>query len=234
VGQTRDGYAPAHNVNTHEEAGMAELTNLESKLAEVLGLAMAAKETTGKIVKLVDDEELRATLERMQEEAQQTAERCEEVAGELDGKKTAILEKARETKGEATEMADTYLGDDADALDGLEFMTMTEAGEVGHWKIVQTMAQRASTPAIAELAEWAARLTRSAPAADESAWVRSGARSSRCLSARVPSPGRARWRALPCARAPASRTPLRAVAGPTSSQAVAATIAYPVGRAPID
>jgi hypothetical protein len=134
---------------------MAELTNLESKLGEVLGLAQAAKDTTGKIIKMVDDEELRATLERMQDEAEQTAARCEEVAGELDGKKTAILEKARETKGEAGEMADTYLGDDADALDGLEFMTMTEAGEVGHWKIVKTMTERANVPAISELADWA-------------------------------------------------------------------------------
>ena len=134
---------------------MAELTNLESKLGEVLGLAMAAKETTGKIIKLVEDEELRATLEQMTDEAQQTADRCEEAAGELDGKKTAIVEKARETKGEAIEMADAYLGDDADALDGLEFMTMTEAGEVGHWKIVKTMSERASVPQISELADWA-------------------------------------------------------------------------------
>ena len=134
---------------------MAELTNLESKLGEVLGLAMAAKETTGKILKMVDDEELRSTLERMQDEAEQTAERCEDVAGELNGKKTAILEKARETKGEATEMADAYLGDDADALDGLEFMTMAEAGEVGHWKIVKTMTERAGVASISELADWA-------------------------------------------------------------------------------
>jgi hypothetical protein len=134
---------------------MAELTNLESKLGEVLGLAMAAKDTTGKIIKLVDDEELRSTLERMRDEAEETEQRCTDVAGELEGKKTAILEKARETKGEATEMADTYLGDDADALDGLEFMTMTEAGEVGHWKIVKTMTERANVPAVAELADWA-------------------------------------------------------------------------------
>jgi hypothetical protein len=134
---------------------MAELTNLESKLSEVLGLAMAAKDLTGKVMNMVEEDELRTTLERMQDEAAETAERCEEVAGELDGKKTAILEKARETKGEAVEMADTYLGDDADALDGLEFMTMAEAGEVGHWKIVKTMAQRASAPEILELADWA-------------------------------------------------------------------------------
>lgn len=31
-------------------------------------------------------------------------------------------------------MMSTYLGDDSDGLDGLEFMTMAEAGEVGHGK----------------------------------------------------------------------------------------------------
>ena len=40
-------------------------------------------------------------------------------------------------------MMRTYLGDDADALDGFEFLTMAEAGEVGHWSIVEVMAQRA-------------------------------------------------------------------------------------------
>ena len=33
-------------------------------------------------------------------------------------------------------MMQTYLGEDADALDGFEFLTMAEAGEVGHWAIV--------------------------------------------------------------------------------------------------
>ena len=40
-------------------------------------------------------------------------------------------------------MLSTYLGDDAEALDGLEFLTMAEAGEVGHWEIVSTMARKA-------------------------------------------------------------------------------------------
>ncbi len=66
----------------------------------------------------------------MRDEARETEERGTELADELDGKKTAVLDKARETKGEASEMMSTYLGDDADALDGFEFLTMAEAGEV--------------------------------------------------------------------------------------------------------
>jgi hypothetical protein len=69
-----------------------------------------------------EDEQIAETLRTMHEEAAETERRCTDLAGELDGKKTAIIEKARETKGEATEMMSTYLGDDAEGLDGLEFL----------------------------------------------------------------------------------------------------------------
>jgi hypothetical protein len=138
---------------------MAELTTLESKLAEVTGLAMAAQDLTRKVAKLVEEEgehqNLVQTLERMREEAAETERRCTEVAEDLNGKKTAVLEKARETKQEASEMASTYLGDDADALDGFEFMTMAEAGEVGHWSIVDRLAGKAGKRELQELAAWA-------------------------------------------------------------------------------
>jgi len=138
---------------------MAELTALESKLGEVLGLAMAAQGATEKVSKLVEDEaghdDLRATLARMNEEARETEERTTALAGSLDGKKTAMLEKARETKQEATEMMSAYLGDDADALDGFEFLTMAEAGEVGHWSIVGKMNERARLEGLEELVGWA-------------------------------------------------------------------------------
>jgi len=137
---------------------MAELTVLESKLGEVTGLAMAAQGATDKVAKLAreeGEEELVAVLERMHQEAAETEERCTEVAGEFEGKKTAILEKAREVKQEATEMMRTYLGDDADVLDGFEFLTMAEAGEVGHWSIVDVLSQRARDARVSTLVQWA-------------------------------------------------------------------------------
>jgi hypothetical protein len=137
---------------------MAELTALEGKIGEVLGLAMAAQGATEKVSKLVQEEgehdDLKQALERMHKEAKEAEERTTSLAEELDGKKTAILEKARETKQEATEMMSTYLGDDADALDGFEFLTMAEAGEVGHWAVVGTMNERAHLPGLQELVDW--------------------------------------------------------------------------------
>jgi hypothetical protein len=134
---------------------MAELTVLEEKLAEVLGLAMAAQDSTGKVGRLTEDETLSQTLARMRDEAAETEERCTAFAENLDGKKTAVLEKARETKGEATEMMNTYLGDDAEALDGFEFLTMAEAAEVGHWTVLRKLNESASKEGLGELIDWA-------------------------------------------------------------------------------
>ena len=101
-----------------------------------------------------EHDDLKQALEQMHEEAKEAEKRTTSLAEDLDGKKTAILEKARETKQEATEMMSTYLGDDADALDGFEFLTMAEAGEVGHWTVVRTMNERANLPGLQELVDW--------------------------------------------------------------------------------
>ncbi|MFL5970717.1 MAG: hypothetical protein ACJ74L_14065 [Gaiellaceae bacterium] len=134
---------------------MAELTNLESKLGEVLGLAMAAQGATDKVSKLDDlDGDLEQTLERMNNEAKEAEERATEVAASFEGKKTAILEEAREVKQKATEMMQDYLDRASDALDGFEFLTMAEAGEVGHWEILKTLNERARNSGVQELVEW--------------------------------------------------------------------------------
>jgi hypothetical protein len=136
---------------------MAELRNLDEKLGEVLGLAQAAKGATEKIGKLVEEDAQRQVLAQMSEEAQETARRCEAALDDsaFEGRKTAILDQARETKQEATEMMTTYLGDDADGLDGFEFLIMAEAGEAGHWKILETLNDQAGIGAVKELTEFA-------------------------------------------------------------------------------
>lgn len=137
---------------------MAELTNLETKLGEVLGLARAAQVATEKVQKLAeseDEQDLVKTLEQMRREAAETEERCLRVTSGLDGKKTAIEEEASSVKSKASEMLRTYLDQDSDALDGFEFLTMAEAGEVGHWAVLREMSERGRHPDVTELVEWA-------------------------------------------------------------------------------
>jgi chromosome segregation ATPase len=135
---------------------MADLTTLEEKLAEVTGLAAAAQEATEKVESLLGDGgSLAEKLREMREEAEETESRCLKVAADRNGKKTAIEEKARETKSEASEMMKTYLSDDSDELDGFEFLTMAEAGEVGHWAILGQLNETAGEDDIQELVDWA-------------------------------------------------------------------------------
>jgi hypothetical protein len=136
---------------------MAELTKLESKLGEVLGLAIAAQGATRKVAGLLksDQDGLGDLLDRMHAQAKETEERCTRVAENLDGKKTAILEQAHETKQSAVEMMETYLEGEDEALDGFEFLTMAEAGEVGHWSIVGRLNEQAELDGVRELVDWA-------------------------------------------------------------------------------
>ncbi len=136
---------------------MAELTHLDEKLAEVLGLAQAAQAATKKVATLArqeNDTELRELLERMGDEAAEVEERCDAATSSRDGVKTAITKKARETKAEVNDFMRTYL-EDAEALDGLEFLSMAEAGELAHWEILAKLNETANDSEIARVVEFA-------------------------------------------------------------------------------
>jgi ferritin-like metal-binding protein YciE len=131
---------------------------LESKLGEVTGLAMAAKAATTTVTKLArseNEKDLVTKLERMREEAAETQRRCSELAKGFEGKKTAILDEAKETRDKGAKMMEIYLDDESDVLDGFEFLTMAEAGEVGHWRVLQQMASNAGNSDVVQLVAWA-------------------------------------------------------------------------------
>ncbi len=141
---------------------MADLTVLDEKLAEVLGLAQAAQAATKRVATLArreKDAELVALMERMGRQAGEVEERCQVVAGTRDGLRTAIASEARETKAEVSGFMKTYL-EDAEALDGLEFLSMTEAGELAHWEILGTLGKTAGDGSIKKLVDFATPLQR--------------------------------------------------------------------------
>lgn len=134
---------------------MPELTHLDSKLGEVLGLAQAAQQATKRVARLArKEEQLTELLDRMGKEAAETEKRCKALAEKRSGKKTVINRKARETKGEVQEMLKTYLSGAREPLDGFEFLVMAEAGELGHWEIVKAMGEKARDRQVVRLADW--------------------------------------------------------------------------------
>ena len=134
---------------------MADLSPLDEKLGEVLGLAQASQDVARQVAKMEGADAFASDLERMEREAADTERRTDAHVDGREGVETAIREKARETKGETTDMARTYLGDEEEALDGFEFLTMAEAGELGHWEIVQTIGETLGDQRVTELATWA-------------------------------------------------------------------------------
>jgi hypothetical protein len=130
---------------------MAELTNLETKLGEVIGLAMAAQAATERVEKLTKDRALVSTLKTMRKEAAQAEKDGTAVAASLNGKKSKILAEARSVKTKGATMMKTYLERGSDDLDGFEFLTMAEAGEVGHWSVLQQLNKQAKHPGVRQL-----------------------------------------------------------------------------------
>jgi len=139
---------------------MADLTPLDEKLGEVLGLAQAAQGVTEKVSSMEGAEDFEQDLERMHEQAAEAERRTDELIDGLEGKKTAIREKAADTKGEATEMMKTYLAGEEEALDGFEFLSMAEAGELSHWEIVETMSEVLGLDDVNRLATWSVGVQR--------------------------------------------------------------------------
>jgi hypothetical protein len=139
---------------------MAELTPLDEKLAEVLGLAQAAQAATTHVAKLDGADAFKANLDRMNVQAKETEKRTDALVDTFEGKKTAIREKARETKTEAVKMMETYLAGEEEALDGFEFLSMAEAGELCHWEIVEKISVSIEDQKAAELARWAVTVQR--------------------------------------------------------------------------
>lgn len=139
---------------------MADLTPLDEKLGEVLGLAQAAQGATKKVSSMEGADAFAQDLERMHQQAAETERRTDELVDGLEGKKTAIHEKARHTKGEATEMMKTYLAGEDEALDGFEFLSMAEAGELSHWEIVEKMSEVLGLDEVRTLASWSVGIQR--------------------------------------------------------------------------
>jgi hypothetical protein len=112
---------------------------------------MAAQAATKRVEKLTDDRQLAAALKKMRKEAAQAEKDGTAVAASINGKKSKILAEARSVKTKGATMMKTYLERGSDDLDGFEFLTMAEAGEVGHWSVLETLNRQARHPGIKQL-----------------------------------------------------------------------------------
>lgn len=133
---------------------MSELKEkLEETIGECLGLERAAQAAVEEMSSKGLLEGVEDKLEAMKEEASGHEQKLEELiqsVTESEGLDAGSIEEhAEETVKKATEMMHTYLGEDPDTLDALEFLCLAEGGEVTHYEVLSKLSTKAKNKKIA-------------------------------------------------------------------------------------
>jgi ferritin-like metal-binding protein YciE len=126
---------------------MVEKEKLEEQIGEVLGLEMAAQKAVEELSSkgLLDKRGLKGKLQGMKREAGDHQKRIEQVmkgVAESEGlDPQSIRQHGEEASQKASQMMQTYLGEDPDTLDALEFLCLAEGGEVTHYEVLDELAK---------------------------------------------------------------------------------------------
>jgi ferritin-like metal-binding protein YciE len=128
---------------------MVDTEMIEEKLGEVLGLEMAAQKAVEQLVSkgLLDKGSIKQQVEEIRKEANnhqtQLEDLCEKLSKSSSSKQKIDYENvksvATETEQKASQMMKTYLGNDADTSEALEFLCLAEGGEVTHYEVLDAM-----------------------------------------------------------------------------------------------
>ncbi|HKU84535.1 MAG TPA: hypothetical protein VJP58_10885 [Candidatus Nitrosocosmicus sp.] len=122
--------------------------NLQKKLGEVLGLERAAQKAVDELIsmKLLKSDSKNEAKE-IQGEASNHEEKVQEVINIFSEDKNINLdvnkveESAKETEEKATKIMKTYLGEEPDTSEALEFLCLAEGGEVSHYEVLQAICE---------------------------------------------------------------------------------------------
>jgi len=115
---------------------------IEEQIGECLGLERAAQKAVEELDSkgLFDKPGLKAKIIGMRKEAGGHESKLESVIQDIvesEGVDNDSIEKhAGETVEKASEMMKTYLGEEPDTLDALEFLCLAEGGEVTHYEVL--------------------------------------------------------------------------------------------------
>ena len=126
---------------------MVEKERLEEQIGEVLGLEMAAQKAVEELSEkgLFEKGGLKSKLQSMKKEAGDHQTRIEHVMQELAKSEgldqQSIRQHAMETSQKTSQMMQTYLGEDPETLDALEFLCLAEGGEVTHYEVLDELAK---------------------------------------------------------------------------------------------
>lgn len=132
--------------NSVQSRNMADQEMIQEKIGEALGLEKAAQKAVEDLDSrgLLKPEQMKK-LSKMKEEASQQEKEMEELVKDLvesEGfDEDTIEEKAEETAEKASKIMKTYLGEDPDTQEALEFLCLAEGGEVTHYEVLASVAK---------------------------------------------------------------------------------------------
>jgi ferritin-like protein len=119
---------------------------IEEKIGEAIGLEMAAKKAVEQLASkglLPSQGLLKNKIEGMRKEANNHQTQMEDLVRKLfqsDGLDSAkIQEMKQETEQKASKIMETYLGEDPDSQEALEFLCLAEGAEVTHYEVLSAM-----------------------------------------------------------------------------------------------
>ena len=122
---------------------------LQEKLGEALGLEMAAQKAVEELGSkgLLDKNGMLAQLQKMQSQAgshqsklEETVRNLTNISEKLDSSK--IQQVAQETAQKCSSMMETYLGQDPDSSEAIEFLCLAEGGEVTHYEVLAAISKK--------------------------------------------------------------------------------------------
>lgn len=124
------------------------IENLQKKLGEVLGLERAAQKAVDELIAMrLLKSDSKNEAKEIQGEASSHEDKIQEVVSlfsedkdvQLDSSK--VEESATETEEKATKIMKTYLGENPDTSEALEFLCLAEGGEVSHYEVLQSICE---------------------------------------------------------------------------------------------
>jgi len=121
---------------------------LEEKIGEAIGLEIAAQKAVEELSSkgFIPNQGL-VKLQGMRKEANNHQTQMEDLVRKLsqsDGLDSAkVQEMAQETEQKASKIMETYLGEDPDSQEALEFLCLAEGGEVTHYEVLSVIARGA-------------------------------------------------------------------------------------------
>jgi rubrerythrin len=123
---------------------MANLQKLEQKIGEALGLEKAAQVAVEELAAkgLLDEGGMKDKLQNMKKQANNHQSNLEDLIPALESEGLSsenIQNAATETEQKAAEMMKTYLGEDPDSSEAIEFLCLAEGGEVTHYEVLSAM-----------------------------------------------------------------------------------------------